>query len=135
MPSKRRSPYARIAITLPRGVLAAADRLARRLDRSRSWVVAEAVRRFAEEGSQGPSPAMLRDQRLVDQAGSASGLGSLRQAQLEADLRLTPEKRVRTAEDTARVGRRLQPSRGARLLLFTRPEDYLRWKQRAAAGA
>jgi hypothetical protein len=39
--------YSRISITLPPETLAAADGLARALDRPRSWVVAEAIRRFA----------------------------------------------------------------------------------------
>jgi metal-responsive CopG/Arc/MetJ family transcriptional regulator len=41
-----RQPYARIAITLPPEDLAAADRLAAQQDRSRSWIVAEAVRQY-----------------------------------------------------------------------------------------
>jgi predicted transcriptional regulator len=41
-----RKSYARIAITLPPEDLVAADRLAEELDRSRSWVIAEAVRQF-----------------------------------------------------------------------------------------
>jgi hypothetical protein len=43
---KSEHPYARIAITLPPEDLAAADRLAAALDRSRSWVIAEALRQF-----------------------------------------------------------------------------------------
>ncbi|MBA3498014.1 MAG: ribbon-helix-helix protein, CopG family, partial [Gemmatimonadales bacterium] len=38
----RKRPYARISITLPREVLAAADSQAKALDRPRSWVIAEA---------------------------------------------------------------------------------------------
>jgi len=38
--------YARIAITLPPDDLAAADRLAAAHDRSRSWIVAEALRQY-----------------------------------------------------------------------------------------
>lgn len=41
--------YARIAITLPRELLVAADRRARELDRSRSWVIAEAIRLVTAE--------------------------------------------------------------------------------------
>jgi hypothetical protein len=50
--------YSRISITLPPEVLAAADRLAKRLDRPRSWVVAEAIRRFAA-GNPPPAGASL----------------------------------------------------------------------------
>jgi hypothetical protein len=52
-------PLERITITIPQPLLQAADELAARLDRSRSWVLAEAVRRMvgAEEP---PSPAPNR---------------------------------------------------------------------------
>src|ERR1035437_6776604 len=38
--------YAKIAITIPEDDLAAADAVARERDRSRSWVISEAVRRY-----------------------------------------------------------------------------------------
>lgn len=52
-------PLERVTITIPQPLLAAADELAARLDRSRSWVLAEAVRRMvgAEEA---PPPAPSR---------------------------------------------------------------------------
>lgn len=117
MPKKK--PYARIAITLPPEVLASADRLARDLDRSRSWVVAEAIRKY----SVGPTPDRS--------AGAARGIGPMRLAQLRADLNLTPLARVLAAEETARLGRLVHPPTGHQVLTFDRPEDYLRWKQRA----
>jgi hypothetical protein len=42
-------PLERITITIPQPLLQAADELAHRLDRSRSWVLAEAVRRLVAE--------------------------------------------------------------------------------------
>ena len=84
-----RKPFARIAITLPEADLAAADRLAMQQDRSRSWIVAEAIRRYAA---------------TVDgEDGGRDALGSSRRAQLRRDLALTPEERVREAEETQRV--------------------------------
>jgi hypothetical protein len=61
----RKSPYARIAITLPQADLAAADQLARDQDRRRSWIIAEAIRQYAAlgggrgiaTGSTSPSPS------------------------------------------------------------------------------
>ena len=106
----RRPRYARIAITLPQEDLAAADHLAERLQRSRSWVVAEAIRRYA-----------------------GSGLGASRLAQLTADLRLSPEARVRAAESTARVAALRQRPRRDRLVAFDRYEDWLDWKRRDEA--
>ncbi len=114
----------RISITIPRELVAAADRRARELDRSRSWVVAEALRRYVAERPRsavrepaGPPPGV-------------AGLGSSRLAQLQADLALTPEQRVREAERTARVGQRaLRGGAVNRVLSFDRYEDYLEWKR------
>ena len=137
MPRKKKKgpAFERIAITLPPEVLAAADRLARRLDRSRSWVVAEAVRRFVQEDSSSPDPASLREPRSSYAAAPYSpGLGHLRLVQLEADLRLTPGERVRAAEEMARLTRRLRLASGEQVLCFDSPEDYLAWKQRDAVS-
>jgi hypothetical protein len=131
-----RKPFARIAITMPQEVLEMADRLAARLDRSRSWVIAESIRRFAVE-----TPIEYRGGGRVREVAAggypsrpAPGLGAYRHGQLEADLRLTPEERVRAAEATARLDRLIRPSQGQQLLVFERREDYLRWKQRESAG-
>jgi hypothetical protein len=136
--SKKTKPFARIAISLPTETLAAADRLARRLDRSRSWVVAEAIRRFAagpgEASSSAPSsPNLLREPGQAYLVPSGPGLGPLRLIQLEADLRLSAEERVRAAEGTARLNQ-AAPTGGEQLRFFARSEDYLRWKQREASG-
>lgn len=87
----KRKPYARIAITLPPEDLAAADRLAKAQDRSRSWIIAEAIRKYTTP----PEIGSLRSE----------GLGPYRLDQLIRDLALTPERRVRVAEDTQRVSR------------------------------
>ena len=81
-----RTPYARIAITLPEADLAAADRLAKQQDRSRSWIVAEAVRQYAAS---------------IERGESTKNLGSSRLTQLQRDLTLTPEQRVQEAELTS----------------------------------
>lgn len=80
-----RTPYARIAITLPEADLAAADRLAKQQDRSRSWIVAEAVRQYAA---------------AVEQEQTQDDLGVSRRAHLHRDLALTAEERVHEAEET-----------------------------------
>ena len=74
--------------------------------------------------------------RMVAQAAPTKhrpGLGALRRAQLVADLRLTPEERVRAAESTARAvpSHRYQNGkpRAPFVLGFDRYEDYLDWKQ------
>src|SRR5256885_13079546 len=79
---------ARISITLPKDVLAAADKRARALDRSRSWLIVEAIRAYVAA-----APAQVRETAATPYAATSPGLGPLRLAQLESDLRLTPERR------------------------------------------
>lgn len=110
--------FARIAITLPEKDLAAADRLARRHDRSRSWTVAEAIRRYA-----------AADDAAAAAPPKAPGLGASRRAQLIRDLSLTPEARVRAAEETLRVTELRSKSRTHQLAAFDRYEDFLDWKR------
>lgn len=120
--------FTRISITLPREVLAAADRRARALDRSRSWLIVEAIR-----ASLAASPSQVREPAATRYGTTSPGLGPQRLAQLESDLRLTPEARVRAAEETARLSEHVQGRKGRgrshRLLSFDRYEDYVDWKR------
>ena len=75
--------YAKIAVSLPRDDLAAADRLARAQDRSRSWIVAEAIRKYVAE----------------QERESAHELGSSRAEQVKRDLQLTATERIREADE------------------------------------
>jgi predicted nucleotidyltransferase len=108
MSRKKPKPFARIAITLPPEVLKSADRLAGKLDRSRSWVVAEAIRRYAASAAE-RTPGLVAEEpaRYDPRFGIPirPGLGPYRQLQLESDLRLTPEERIRAAEETALISR------------------------------
>jgi hypothetical protein len=121
----------RISITLPKDVLDAADKRARALDRSRSWLIVEAIRAYVAG-----APAQVREATPTPYAVTSPGLGPLRLAQLESDLRLTPERRVRAAEETARLGERVRGLRGRRnrVLSFDRYEDYVDWKRKADAS-
>ena len=126
MPHKKK-PFARIAITLPAQDLASADRLASEVDRSRSWVVAEAIRRYAAD-----TQADRRTSGVAPVQSAASrqpGLGDSRQAQLVRDLALTPEQRVREAEETLRLAESRVRSAPHRILAFDRYEDFLDWKR------
>lgn len=114
---------ARITITIPAPVLAAADELAARLDRSRSWVLVEAVRRLvaAEPLTTAPpdtppeATAQLRDR-------------------LKRSLALTPSARVRAAEEGARVAQRAGgPSPSQRIRGFTTLQEYEQWRSAARA--
>jgi hypothetical protein len=133
MPTTKR--YARIAITLPVRDLAAADRLARSQDRSRSWIVAEAVRRYAAMMDELPGAAPGTPPAHGEGPASATGgsvhaaLGASRLAQLKRDLSLTPEARVRAAEETLRLTMQREESRAHRLVAFDRYEDFLDWKR------
>lgn len=132
---------ARVTVTVPNDVLKAADRLADRLDRSRSWVVSEALRRYAG-GEAGESPAgggkragggerVGVRERIATPYPSGPGLDEQRRVQLEADLQLTPEQRVHEAEETVQLAQRLHTRpRAAQVLAFQTYEDFLEWRER-----
>ena len=126
---------ARVTVTVPKDVLKAADRLAARLNRSRSWVVSEALRRYAVEEAGASVEPQARQvsvrERLTPTYVGGTGLDSQRLAQLEADLQLTPEQRVREAQDTLDLAIRLhRPPRAAQVLAFETYEDFLDWRER-----
>lgn len=127
--------YSRISITLPPEVLAAADRLAKEHDRPRSWVFAEAIRRFG-----GPAvavPALAREAEPDRAAPVAPEQGDDRLDRLADDLALSPEERVRAAEQLAMVERPERESgQGSdQILFFNRFEEYLRWDQRSRSAS
>ena len=117
-------PLTRISITIPKELVEAADRKVAELDRSRSWLLVEALRRYLS------APVTAAHE---PQASHGFGLGASRQAELHADLALTPEQRVMAAEQTRLVEelRGIEPRR-ERLETFDRYEDYLAWRQQDA---
>ena len=125
MSSKK--PFARIAITLPQEVLAAADRLAERLDRSRSWVIAEAVRQFAaRESTEGTPARMVREPVWSPYATSLAQ--SARRRHLQSEELLSPEERLHRAEELLQLA---PPRRSAALkqvIGFGSWDDFARWK-------
>ncbi len=125
----------RISITIPDTVLEAADRRASKLDRSRSWVVVEALRTYlagsGQQGNRRTTSASVTESSAPFGTASVPGLGASRQAQLQADLRLTPTERVLGAERTARLDEvRGRVVAADRILSFNRYEDYLDWRRR-----
>ena len=129
------APYARIAITLPQEDLEAADRLAGALDRSRSWILAEALRRFVAATDRA---AGLKATAGSDGATSAPdwsyppasrGLGASRTLQLERDLALSPEQRVRIAEETLALRAHVAEPRPGSPRAFESYEEFLDWKR------
>lgn len=104
-------------MTVPPDLLRRADRLAKAWDRSRSWVLSEAIRQLPE-----PAVSKITSQRLDD----------YRRHQLASDLRLSLEQRVIEAERTARETPTRSPSR--LFVSFDRFEDYFEWKRLEATG-
>jgi len=128
MPKK--PPIARISITIPADLLKAADRLAAQLDRSRSWVMGEGVRRWGSEAPVIASAPSVREPVIASYEVRRPGLGEQRLAQLRSDLALSLEQRVREAEESNHLDQLLRPPcRGLRLTFFDRFEDYLDWKK------
>jgi predicted transcriptional regulator len=120
----------RVTCTLPADVLKAADTLAKRLDRSRSWVVAEALRAYPASAVEGESPRHATVAEPIrfpyDPAFEAA-----RRSRREGDLRLSPSQRIHVAEElteTALKARR-QP-RLRQIVLLGSLEDYFKWKKR-----
>src|SRR5712691_6094776 len=110
------SRLARISITLPRALVAAADGRARALDRSRSWVVAEALRRYVA------APVKVREPGAASYG--AAEVAGARRRHLAADLRLSPAERLRRAEELARLARRARPrARREQVIGFDSYED------------
>ena len=124
----------RISITIPPELVEKADEKAADLDRSRSWVLVDALRRYLERPPVG-AEALDHEATLAvhePSVGYAAGLGPSRIAQLDADLRLTAEERVIAAERTAAMftGGGSAPDA---VLSFERYEDYVDWKRLEAA--
>lgn len=123
---------ARISITLPRDVLAAADRRAKQLDRSRSWVVAEAVREYVGR------PVAVREPGIqygvpVD---AALEVAAARRRHLLADLDLSPAERLRQAGDLVALAWQVHGRRKrAQVIGFDSCEDFYEWKKARRAGA
>ena len=116
--------HSRISITLPRDVLVAADKRARALDRSRSWLIVEAVRAYLAT-----SPSQVREPDAP--AYAAPEVADARRRHLLADLKRSPAERLRRVEDLVRVGRQVRPRRGPRqqVIGFDSYEDFYEWKK------
>ena len=142
----------RVTITIPRELVAAADHLARRQDRSRSWVISDLLRRsVALLPTDAPrlSPTIVTRRRNARSTQTSTnsdsarppliegsiGLGASRLAQLRRDLALTPEQRVLEAEDTARTSERRAIRGVPEVIAFNQYEEFLDWQLRQRAGA
>lgn len=130
----------RISLTIAPSLVSALDRKARELDRSRSWLIAEAVRRFLEATAP-PSipakrPAAVREPGPPPYA--AAEVAAARRRHLQNDVALPPAERLRRAEELGRLARQAQHWRkGARhqVIGFDTYQDYYQWKKGRLVGA
>lgn len=113
----------RITITIPEELVGAADAEAESLGRSRSWVLVEALRGYLAETAR---PGVVREPT----AAYAPGLGPYRQVQLEADLSLSPEQRVKEAQRTAKARPSDHRAQYDQFLTFDNYEAYIDWKRK-----
>jgi len=122
------SKLRRVTVTAPADVLKAVDALARDLDRSRSWVVARALRDLVSR-SAAERPGAVRESTAEPYLRHGA-FAEAATSRLERDLALTPEQRVRLAEEVARAAPdgRVRP-RFHRVMQFDTFEDYLEWKR------
>lgn len=107
---------AKIAITIPPDDLAAADALATRLGRSRSWVLSEALRRF------------VAHERLSHE------LDASRAAQLRRDLSLTAEERSLESDRELAVVGDDTSLRFEEPLRFATYDDFVEWRRARASS-
>ena len=117
----------RISITLPPELAKAIDAKARELDRSRSWVIAEAARRFVEA----PAAAVHENSPAI----ATSEVAAARRRHLYTEAKLTPEERVRRAEDLVRIARQVRQRKPRRQVIgFDSYEDFYEWKRADRSG-
>lgn len=121
----RRPAVARISITLPPGDLSLADRLAGRLDRSRSWVFAEALRRW---GGSGKAPDVATATHIAEPPDKA-GRDLPMAVDPAAGLQLSPTARLQRAQDLTAEFRREHPrAERIQIVAFGSLEDFRDWK-------
>ena len=127
--------YVRTSITLPPELVDAADRRARELDRSRSWVIAEALRRYVAEPGSGVVAHPGRVNEPSAHPYAASEVAEARRRHLAAELALPPAERLRRAEELGNLARQAQ-KRGRRhqVIGFDSYEDYYEWKKGQLIG-
>lgn len=129
----------RITVTIPADLVDAADARAEELDRSRSWVVSEALRRSLPRSGFGRlAPSTVREPVLqAYDASSSAGvvdiadeIAASRRRRIRAELRLSPGERLRRAEELADLAKAAVP-RAPRVQIvgFSSYEDYYEWKK------
>jgi predicted transcriptional regulator len=134
----------RISMTIPAALLKAADRRAKALRRSRSWVIVEALREFlGEQGSKGSQVSHGREgsqgaavrEAVEHPYAAAAEIAEGRRGRLRAELTLPPAERLRRGWELGQLGRERQPrGRRAQVIAFENYEDYYEWKKGRLIG-
>ena len=128
---------ARISVTVPRDLVAAADRRARELDRSRSWLVADALRRYLSGGpNAAPRSGRVVTEPVAAYTAVASEVAEARRRHRAAELALPAVERLRRAEELGRLARQAQRRpRRQQVIGFDSYEDFYQWKKARLVGA
>ncbi len=124
----------RITITIPEDLVEAADEQAKRLDRSRSWVLVDALRRYLHQArrSRTVSKSVAPPYRPPREApiDAATEVAASRRRHLRAELSLPALEQLRRAEELARLGQPSDVRRpSAQVVGFDSYEDYYEWKK------
>ena len=121
-------PLTRISITVPKDLVTAADCRARELDRSRSWVLTEALRGYLASG-----PVIVREPTVPYDA--SADVAEARRRRLLDDLQLSPAERLRATDELVRLSRMVREPRAlrAQVIGFDSYDDFYEWKKAQAA--
>jgi len=130
---------ARITITIPEELVQAADARARSLDRSRSWVLVEALRQYLQAGPRSGgvrepavayAPSAPQTPRADAPVDVAAEVAASRTRRLQAELALAPLERLKRADELGRLGRTSMPTgASAQVVGFDQYDDYYQWKK------
>jgi hypothetical protein len=134
----KRPRIARISMTLPADLLRQTDQEAKRLGRSRSWVIAEALRRMQAGTGAGAGPGLVREATTASPyVAVQEEMEVARDRRLRAALALSPGERLRQANELLRLARAVRPARNrTQVIAFDTFEDFWLWKRaHRAAGA
>lgn len=123
---------ARISITIPDDLVAAADQRAAELERSRSWLLVEALRsylrttgaRAVHESTRSPYGSTS-----VEATELAPQIAAAWRRRLQAELQLSPAARLERAEELFRLAEEVHPRRPrTQIIGFDSYEDFYAWK-------
>jgi hypothetical protein len=130
----------RITITIPSDLVAAADQRAEELDRSRSWVLVDALRRYLRGAADAHTvrepvappyaPSASSPAGSANPVDAAAEVAVSRRRRLRAELALPALERLRRAEELASLGApRGGPKASAQVVAFDAYDDYYEWKK------